>query len=300
MRAIKVLFFRGTLGLVLAAVGCGKDSDGAGDKDQFISRLCDELADCCEAAGRPSDGAQCRVFYGAFAPSGAYDQAAGSACLEEIRAAGERKCEASSMTTPSCSKVFASGGTHKPGEACEDDSDCAPSASGRVECVSNYSAGATTRQCQVRAPGQAGSSPCVGTVDGNVTYSSGSSDAVPAMGYLCALDDGLSCDTRTGACEALGAEGAPCSGGSYQCVSSAYCAFSEGVCKSRLAIGATCQRDDECQAGAYCTADGQVCAGRRAAGQACASNAECESDNCTNTQCAPENNLALAFLCGSN
>lgn len=301
MTAIKVVFLGGTLGLLLlAAAGCGKDSDDPSDGDRFIAQLCDELAGCCEAAGRPADGAQCRAFYGAFAPSGSYDPAAGSACLDEVRSSGERKCDSSSMATPSCDKVFGSGGTKKPGEACDDDSDCASSDSGRVDCVSKYSQGATTRQCQVRAPGMAGSSPCVGTVDGNITFSSGASDDVPTMGYLCDLADGVACDSQTGACEALGAEGEPCSGGSYQCVTSTYCDSAEGMCKSRLAIGAACQRDDECRAGAYCPSNDQVCAARRALGDTCATDAECESENCTNMQCSPEDNLALAFLCGGS
>lgn len=297
MRTITAIFSWGALGLVLAGTGCGNDSDGAGDKDQFISQLCAEFADCCEAAGRPSDGAQCRAFYGAFAPASGYDQAAASSCLDEMRALGDEKCDGG--TTPSCSKVFASGGTKQPGEACDDDSDCVPSDAGRVDCVSKFVDGASTQQCQIRAPGKAGSAPCVGTVDGNTTFSSGTSDDIPTMGYLCDLADGVSCDSQTGACEALGAVGSPCSSGFYQCVPSAYCDFAESACKQRHAIGAACVIDDECEAGAHCS-DGATCEAQLATGATCTTSAECASNNCTNGKCGAENDLALTFLCGSD
>ncbi len=59
---MKAAITAGVFGLVLAAVGCGESDSGAGTQDQFISQLCAEFADCCEAADRPSDGAQCRAF----------------------------------------------------------------------------------------------------------------------------------------------------------------------------------------------------------------------------------------------
>jgi hypothetical protein len=294
--AIKVV----VLGMWLAAVGCGDSkSDGAGDREQFLSQLCAEFSDCCKAAGRPSDGSQCRAFYGAFTSASSYDQAAASTCLDEVRAQGSAKCDASSTTTPSCGKVFATSGTKQPGEACEDDSDCAPPASGRVECASDFGAGATVQQCQVRLPGKAGSTPCIGTVEGKITYYSGSTDGIPAMGYLCDRADGLSCDSQTGACESLSAVGEACAG-SRDCVTSGYCAFAEGVCKARAAVGATCSGDDECVAGAYCDPAAKACAATRANGAACTADAECESDNCVNMKCAVEDDLSLTFLCGTN
>jgi len=300
MRAFTAIFLCGAL--ASGAVGCGEsESNGAGNQDQFITQLCAEFADCCEAAGRPSDGAQCRAFYGAFVPMSGYDQAAAQACLNEVRAA-DNKCEdMSSMNTPSCAKVFASvRGTKQPGEACEDDDDCAPAASGQVDCASDFVDGATVQKCQVRLPGKAGSTPCVGTVDGNVTFYGGAAEGIPTTGYLCDLADGLSCDSQTGACESLAAVGEACSSGIYQCVPAAYCAFAEGMCKARLALGAACRGDDECQEAAYCAPSSSTCVGQRATGEACATNAECESGDCINQKCAAQNDLALVFLCGSN
>jgi hypothetical protein len=288
--------------LVLAlATACGEsDSGSAGNKDQFISQMCAEFSDCCAAAERPSDGAQCRAFYGAFAPAAGYDEAAASDCLAELRALGSDKCETYAFDAPSCDDVFSAGGTKQPGEPCEEDSECAPSEDGDVECVSDFVGDATVQQCQVRLVGEAGSSPCVGTKDGNVIYGSGSSDeGIPATGYLCHVADGLSCDSATGACEAMGAPGEPCAGGLYSCVPVAYCDFATQTCQERLALGATCASHDECAESAYCDDTDSVCVKRRGKGEGCTSNQECSSDNCTNETCGANDDLSLTFLCGS-
>jgi hypothetical protein len=145
--------------------------------------------------------------------------------------------------------------------------------------------------------GKAGSTPCVGTRSGALTVYSGSSDTTPLTGYVCDMADGLSCDSQTGACESLPEVGAACTGA---CVSSAYCAFVEGVCKARGALGATCKDDEECIAGAHCDRSGGTCVASAALGAACDVNADCQSDNCTNEKCAAEDNLTLTFLCGTN
>jgi hypothetical protein len=298
MRArIWAIFLGGALSCV--AVACGdSESDGAGDKDEFVAQLCAELAPCCEAAGRPADGAQCRAFYGAFASASSYDPVAAEACLNEVRAMSDR-CDTSSFS-PSCNQVFASGGgSKKPGEACDDDSDCAPPEAGRVECVSDFVDGASVQQCQVRLVGQAGSTPCVGTIDGNVTSYFGADEGIPPTGYTCDLADGLSCNSQTGACESLAAVGEPCSSGLYRCVSSAYCSFPDSICTARVALGDACTDDDQCAESAYCEPSGSTCASRRPKGEACTSNAECESNDCTNQKCAVGNDLGLALVCGS-
>lgn len=284
----------------LGVMGCGggKSSD-AGDRDHFLAQLCAEYSDCCKAAGRPSDGSQCRAFYGAFAPATGYDQSAAQSCLEEVRASSN-KCDGTSYDSPSCSKVFATtSGTAMPGETCEDDSDCAPAASGKVECVSHYVEGANLQKCQVRLPGEAGSTPCVGTIDGNITSYSGTGDDIPAMGYTCDLADGLSCDGQSGACKSLAMAGEACTGGSYQCVPSAYCSFSDRVCKARADLGAACQSNDECKASASCDSASKTCVARHAIGEACDVNADCTTDNCTNQKCGADDDLSLTFLCGS-
>jgi hypothetical protein len=300
MRAstISTLLGAGVVAL-LAVVGCGKsDSEGAGDKDQFIAQLCAEFSDCCKAAGRPSDGAQCRAFYGAFTPATGYDQTAATACLEEVRATGGNKCEAGSSNTPSCRKVFESSGTKQPGETCDDDSDCAPAESGESACASSFVGGATVQQCQTRLVGKAGSSPCIGTIEGSTTFFS-NSDEIATTGYTCDVADGLACDDATGACTALAAIGETCSGGGfYQCVAGAYC--SQGTCRGRVAVGSACTFGDDCVDGASCSQDSQTCVALLAAGAACTSSSDCASSNCTNQKCSANDDLSLTFLCGSN
>lgn len=283
-------------GMALALVGgCGEsEADGS---DQFIADLCAELAPCCARAGRPSDGAQCRAFYSAFVGSASFDQAAADDCLAEFRAS-EDSCDLGSRSAPSCAKVFSSsGGTKQPGEACDSDSDCASQPEGRVECASEYVDGANIQQCQLRLPGKAGSSPCIGTVDGNLTYYSGVQDSIPATGYLCDLADGLSCDSQTGACEALAALGEPCTG---ECVPSAYCSFPDRVCTARVAVGEPCAPAEECVEEAYCETDSGSCVARRETGAACETSQECQSGNCTNQKCAANSDLSLVLLCGTN
>jgi len=294
----KVLF-RSALLWGWVCVGCGNDDSGAANTNDFIAQLCAELSDCCKAAGRPSDGAQCRAFYGAFASGAKYDAASGNACLSEVHALGAGKCESSSTNTPSCRKVFStsSSGSKKPGEACDNDDDCAASDQGEVECVSHYVNGSTLQQCQVRITGQKGSSPCVGTVDGNVTFYSGSSDAVPSTGYLCHVSDGLTCNGTSGECEALGAVGEACTSSSYACVEDAYCS-TESKCAPRIAAGSPCQGSNSCAVGAYCKSDTQTCTAQAATGAACDKNEECVSKSCVNQKCDAEDNLSLAFLCG--
>jgi hypothetical protein len=298
MRALAIIFFSGALSCLVA--GCGDDSKGAGDQDQFISQVCAEYADCCEAAGRPSDGAQCRAFYGAFAPSSGYDQVAAQACLDEIRAVPD-KCASGGLSTPSCDKVFAgSSGTGKPGDPCEDNRDCAPSDEGEVECVGHFSDGAMVRQCEERLHGEEGSAPCLGTVEGNVTSYSGGSGEPVSSGYLCHVAEGLACDYESGACKKLPALGEACASGFYQCPPEAYCAFPENTCQARLALGEACEQDEECKENAYCEPNGSTCAAQRAVGEACTANAQCESAACTNGKCEASNDFTLALLCGSN
>lgn len=292
-RIVSVLF----VGAWLSGVVACSDDSGAGNKDDFIAKLCAEYMGCCKAAGRPSDGAQCRAFYGAFSSPGSYDQGAADACLTEVRARQDQ-CDSSSASAPSCGKVFSSNGTKKPGEACEDNTDCVAPASGEVECVSDFSAGATTRQCQEQLPGSEGSTPCLGTRDGDSTSYSGV-DGLPATGYICDKADGLACNGQTDTCERLAAVGEACVS-TAQCVRAAYCDFAGGQCKAQQALGAGCTSEEQCAEPSYCDSESKTCAALRAIGDACTSDAQCDKDDCTNGKCGAGNDLALTFLCGSN
>lgn len=139
----------------------------------------------------------------------------------------------------------------------------------------------------------------MGTVQGSITISSGGSDGIPIEGYLCDVADGLTCDSQTGACEALGNVGETCRGSS-SCVPSAYCDFADSVCQARLAIGASCSGFDECVASAHCDSETSTCVALLEAGESCSTYSECASRNCTNQKCESSDDLGLVFLCGSN
>jgi hypothetical protein len=292
--------------MVLAVVGCSSGAlDDAGSWDDLISRLCAEFESCCTAAERPVDGAECRAHYSALAPASAYDQAKADACLQEIAARGADKCAWISRATPSCERVFAGGGTAKPGEPCQHSSDCALSAEGQARCVRTVVDDAVVvQQCQLLLPGVESSYPCVGDVKGDRTNFFGDRDTPPNEGYLCDVADGLTCNRNigansTGACETLRAVGEPCNLiGTADCISSAYCDFIDDTCKDRLPLGAECWNDDSCEATAYCQLSDRTCAARQAHGTPCTTDAECLANRCLAQTCGPANDFALTFLCG--
>jgi hypothetical protein len=291
-----------------ACSSSGNTGSVAGDRDSFISQYCNEFMPCCAQVGKPTDGSQCRAFIGAFAPSTGYDAAAANKCLDEVRAASKSAtfCQdgMSSNTAPSCQAVFAqsSGGTRKPGETCSEDDDCASSTEGQVQCQSLYTGGMTIKKCQVQVVGKAGDSPCVGTVDGNVTsYSSSGETEIPVKGFLCYVKDGLRCDSTTKACKAIPKIGEACeSFGSNSCTKDAYCDSSTKLCVARKAVGATCDTfsSDQCAEGTYCNSTTKVCTTALAIGAACTTSQECGENRCVNGKCEKSGDLTTSFLCG--
>ena len=301
--SIKTTSFGAALTIALV-VGCGHDESGNGvaTADQFIAQVCAEYADCCVAAGFSSNEAQCRSVYGAFAPKAGYDASAGSACLAEIRALGPSKCESVSTgsATPSCSEVYLSTGTKAPGEACLDDSECAPSAMGDTHCATGFAVGATIMQCQVLIRGEEGSSPCVASADEITTFPPGlvADGSIPPLVYVCDAKDGLTCYGGDAACRPIAAVGEACAGGLNPCVPSAYCDV-DLHCKTRLALGETCLFDSDCVSSAYCESASSSCTPQVATGEACSERAQCESGNCTNQKCQPLLDATMTLLCGS-
>ena len=171
---------------------------------------------------------------------------------------------------------------------------------GEVECASEYVDGANIQQCQVQLPGEAGSSPCVGTRDGNVTSFAGSSDGIPETGYICDTADGLACDGQTLECVSIPKVGEACGNSFPSCASGAHCDFASDTCKAALAIGEPCTSDQDCGETGYCEPEAKECTARRQVGAACTKNVECESTSCTNMKCEAEVDIGLAFVCGSN
>ncbi len=289
-------------------VGCssGGSSTGAGSRDSFIAQVCDQYMPCCVKAGKPSDGAQCRAFYGAFASTAGYDAAVANACLTELKAASSSPtfCDdgMSSTKSPSCSRVFsAPNGTKKPGETCAEDGECAPSSEGTVDCRSAFVSGATIKKCQVQVPGKLGDGPCLGTRDGNSTSynSSGDTDVLP-RGFMCDVKDGVRCDSTTDKCVAIAKIGEACtSTSSNVCTKDAYCDTTAKQCVARKLAGAACESfSTQCAEGTYCDSKTKVCTTSVAVGGACTTSSECVTKSCVNSKCAVSSSLTTAFLCG--
>lgn len=148
----------------------------------------------------------------------------------------------------------------------------------------------------VEMKGVDGSTPCIGTIEGNATWYSGIGDEVPLEGYLCDKAEGLFCSSSTQACTKLAATGEDCY--SSECVDGTYCDYSSGgTCVALLPIGADCPTYDACVATAYCPDAGQ-CTARLPDGSACETSESCLSDSCVNKKCDASDDLGLSFICG--
>jgi hypothetical protein len=280
---------------------CGGES--AATKEDFIASYCDKYMPCCEKAGRPSDGAQCRAFLGAFA-SGTYDPKAGEACLEAFdeAAADANFCDGSSeeFDSSACAGVFdPATGDGPPGSDCTKDSDCAHSDQGEVRCEIGFDAmGGELQKCQVQIEGKVGDSPCVATVEGSATEYT-SSD-VPATGYLCNFAKGMYCDSATQACAAVANIGDACTDTQYQCGANGYCDDTTSTCAMRKGIGASCETfTRECAEGSHCDQTTMTCTALLTDGSPCTSGENCEAGACVNGTCgSSSNDFSLALICG--
>jgi hypothetical protein len=281
----------------------GRGATGPLTTTTFAAAYCDLLAPCCAMSKLATDGRQCRALIAGLAAPAAFDGAAAEACLSESRAALATPAGCQGLLvemTTSCDRVFQPNtGTKKPGEACDDDDDCAPAPQGQVKCKA-VNLGQEGDQCQVLLRGAEGSKPCVGDVEGAVTtYFSGGGTTTA---YLCHAADGLRCDPTLLACARGKAVGEACSFGD-DCVKTATCDDATNKCVPRKALGAACTgsggfANDECVEGAYCQASG-TCAAQRPNGAACNDDDECLGGDCRNGEC--RNGLldfALGFLCG--
>lgn len=290
-------------------VACGGGTEGAATSDSFADQYCALFSPCCEQAKRPTDGATCKAFVSAGASGKTYDAAKGTECLEKARAAAAKPDFCSFVDMPDCSGVYvAAGGGAAPGASCKDDSDCATSPEGKVDCASTFSSGSESRVCQLQIAGKEGAGPCIGTKDGNVTSfsSSGSGGPPPSRGFICNVADGVRCDGKTTKCVRIGDVGATCDGTTNACVKTAYCDATQ-KCAARLPEGAACGvsgvSSNACLATAYCDSTAKKCTPALADGTACTKSEQCRSDRCLNGKCestSASSSFALAFLCGGS
>ena len=266
------------------------------------------LGSCCGKAGYPSDGAQCRSYFGNAAAGREYNAAKGEECLAGFRAASAAPdfCD-KGETPPACNEVYQSaGGGAAPGATCEDDNECASSTEGEVDCRSTSSGGSVTRICQIQVRGKEGDA-CVGTKDGNTTTSvgSGTSPPPPKVTY-CDTADNLACDSATDKCTRIQDVGGACtSSSSHACVKTAYCDTKQKVCVGRLPAGADCGTtttfaSDVCEEKHYCDQASKKCTPALDDGAQCERSEQCVSRNCTNKKCEKSGlaNLGYLILCG--
>jgi hypothetical protein len=280
---------------VVGASGCKSDED---PKAAFIASYCDVYKPCCMTAGLPTDGVACRaLFASTMSPQAKYDPAAGDGCISGLRqiSAMPGFCEGDILPPAACEQAF--GGVVA--GTCVQDSDCPPSDQGDVRCISSTMNGKALHQCQIQTRGQAGSTPCLGSVRGGVTLYSGTSDgSIPATAILCDGDDGLRCDGT--ACVALANTGEVCSGLSDECVDGDFCDVTIGTCAPRKPIGTGCiDQALECATGAYCDAATMTCVAQLDTGAACTDNVQCLTANCSDAgTCAPTPTSGANPLCG--
>ncbi|MGH7330160.1 MAG: hypothetical protein ACREJX_17580, partial [Polyangiaceae bacterium] len=247
----------GTLGVFLGACSSNSGSGTASTSSDFLDQYCNIYAGCCGAEGYPSDGKQCKTFLSLEA-SGTYNAQAGNTCLSTLQSISQKDptwcVDDTADADKACNGVYGNGtsGAVQPGGTCASDTDCAAAPTGDTVSCRDYfgSSGATTRICQVWAPGKAGDA-CGGTQtatpSGTETSFVGSEDsdggAFPSQITICNTSDGVTCtgNESTGyTCTALGQPGDSCES-TGSCVPTAYCDFGgTNNCIARVADGQAC------------------------------------------------------------
>lgn len=304
-------------GIVACSGGTGSSSGTVGsgtDRAAFIDEFCNAIGQCCARVNKPANPAQCKQLLEQLGGELEYDAAKGSQCLSSVRSRQSAPGFCDDITPgDSCNGVFrekgAVGGTKQPGEACENDTDCATSAEGKVDCV--Y-AGASKRFCQVSIEyGREGDGPCSYTKDGNTSTSESSSSSGadagstnPPRAYVCNVADGLYCQNGQ-ACVKMGAPNDTCSTSNYssfQCGKNGFCDYTSKKCVERLGVGGNCgTSSNACSEDTRCDYMSKKCVAKLADGAACQSSLDCTSQRCSNMVCTARSSgddESLKIFCG--
>jgi hypothetical protein len=272
---------------VVSACASAKDpAKGGLDLAAFGDAYCQRVATCCDSAGLKST-----CVDGVAALGGHYDAAKAQACLGELDgAAGNADfCDLKLAGTPSCNEVLVVSGsaasTHGAGDACANDTDCAPLADAIVVCA--RPPGTTNGTCRAGTYGKEGQ-PCVATL-----ATSGLVVAEPSAkttrGAICEAAAGLFCDPTTATCNKQRVAGDACDSSTVTvgCEETASCDLGSKTCVARAGVGAKCSSSAACEVTAQCDATSK-CVALRSAGASCDGNTDCVSSFCnTRQKCAP-------------
>jgi hypothetical protein len=160
----------------------------------------------------------------------------------------------------------------------------------------------TTATCIQTTVGASGDTPCLGTINGDVTFDQWSGTTPPPdHAYTCNVADGLSCSATTAACTALATTGESCSGDA-DCVAADYCDYSTtggSQCAVRIDDGGACANMTGCATTSYCDSTSQTCKALLGGGAACTAAEMCQSSDCVNGACSGAGgSFGLATLCG--
>jgi hypothetical protein len=299
----------------------------------FVQAICDLNAPCCAEAGLPTETTNCVDLMGTLIggvedldfdqvnacinAQRAAQEAAGGACMNQVPPPAE--CEPlrdlfgptpDANSAPPDFSPPPNTGTRKPGEACENAQDCAPSDQGYVACVADFRSNEVVYFCQVQVQVKEGE-PCVASAfsDDQGAYLSGNGaggDGAESAAF-CSSEDGLYCpmpvDGQPALCTRIGAVGDACDLDiACSIADEQYCNLETRVCDELPKAGEPCA--GSCDRKSFCPSEGErVCQAKRPAGEPCVDYQECASGSCGGEgKCLSAEevgtDLGLTLLCG--
>lgn len=296
----------GTAGLIVACGGSTGGASGGGrgtlSADAFITETCKLFEPCCAAANQRYDEARCRQVLTVFTLNANYNSIKAEECLSAMRAAanGPTFCDdgpSEEGARRSCEEVFTPkpdtkqpGGTKKPGELCDSDTECAASPEGVPRCDVSFSGDQAIRRCQLLVKGKEGDD-CVGDMidaSGRANTWHFSEGPPPERVTVCYVPDRIYCHGTTNKCTKTQDIGGPCDAfNPNACVATAYCDQTAQTCAARKGAGEECRGYDlkECAEKHYCDLETKKCTLKLPAGQPCTKHEQCANGQCVNGKC---------------
>ncbi len=298
----------------LALGACGEpdeqEASGPVPLQDFGTRVaevyCSGIAPCCAAEGY--EATNCKTRLGgvisarvneiAAQPGVRFDEAVAGRCVDVFATIASHCDQApgdydyDDYDDNPCRGMFV--GTTPLGGACTSDVECA-GADGRYtycdgDVCTEDTGGASIEDTPRATLGQ----PCNGTCqdDEYGPTCSGAPAATPAQDAVCWVEDGVTCNTQAGVCEAVPTIGQPCD---FYCESAGHC--EAGTCLADTARG-LCQNDSDCLASSYCDYDEMRCTPLKANGEPCVDGNECLGGECENDRCRDFTSVSVESCAG--